>query len=70
MPRPEERERVDPVRTLRLDRVLPVTELPVVTATLPLRALLTDGADDADGADRPAAGALGRDTGGDPHVEQ
>jgi hypothetical protein len=29
MPRPEERERVEPVRTLRLDRVLPVAVLPV-----------------------------------------
>jgi hypothetical protein len=29
MPRPEERERVEPVRTLRLDHVLPVAVLPV-----------------------------------------
>jgi hypothetical protein len=29
MPRPEERERVEPVRTLRLDHVLPMAVLPV-----------------------------------------
>ncbi|GLY74064.1 hypothetical protein [Actinoallomurus iriomotensis] len=37
MPRPDARERVDPVRTLRVDRTLPVIELPVVTlGVLPL----------------------------------
>jgi hypothetical protein len=30
MPRPEERERVEPVRMLRLDRVPPVGVLPVI----------------------------------------
>jgi hypothetical protein len=55
MPRPDVRERVDPVRTLRADRTLPVTELPVVTlGALP--------------ADPPVP--AGRDTGGDPQVEQ
>jgi hypothetical protein len=65
MPRPEDRERVDPVRTLRLDRV--VIELPLVTPLRPLVALLTDADDGADD-DRLAAGALG--AGGEPHVEQ
>jgi hypothetical protein len=55
MPRPEERERVDPVRMLRLDGVLPVTELPVVTPLLALGALDTGAA--------LGAGAM-------PHVSQ
>jgi hypothetical protein len=59
MPRPEDRERVEPVRMLRLDRVLPVIELPVVTfGLLPVV------------AGRPPLAALGRDTGGIPQVEQ
>jgi hypothetical protein len=41
MPRPEDRDRVEPVRTLRPVRVLPVTALPVVAA---LRGLGTEGA--------------------------
>jgi hypothetical protein len=64
MPRPEERERDDVVRMLRLDRVLPVTELPVVTPVRPLGALL---AADAGAGRLPA---LGRDAGGEPQVEQ
>lgn len=44
---------------LRLDRVLPVIELPVVTfGLLPVV------------AGRPPLAALGRDTGGIPQVEQ
>jgi hypothetical protein len=34
MPRPEERERVEPVRTLRLDHVPPVAVLPVAALGL------------------------------------
>jgi hypothetical protein len=46
MPRPEDRERVEPVRMLRLDRVLPVGVLPVIR---PLGAL---------GALAPAMGGI------------
>jgi hypothetical protein len=35
MPRPDERERVEPVRTLRAERTLPLIELPVVTPAAP-----------------------------------
>jgi hypothetical protein len=55
MPRPDARERVEPVRTLRVDRTLPVIELPVVTLGM------LPGAPPA---------VTGRDTGGDPQVEQ
>jgi hypothetical protein len=54
MPRPEERERVEPVRTLRLDHVLPVAVLPVA----PLGALGALGA------------LAERAAGGIPHVVQ
>jgi hypothetical protein len=54
MPRPEVRERVEPVRMLRLDGVLPVGVLPVIR---PLGALGT-------------LGTLDRATGGIPQVEQ
>ena len=56
VPRPDDRERVDPVRMLRLDRMPPVTE-PLVVTLAELGALL-----------RPDA--AGRDSGGDPQVEQ
>jgi hypothetical protein len=55
MPRPEDRERVEPVRMLRLDRTLPVIELPVVTLGVLLR---------------PLPAGTGREAGGIPQVEQ
>ncbi|GAA4516444.1 hypothetical protein GCM10023191_087410 [Actinoallomurus oryzae] len=55
MPRPDDRERVEPVRTLRLDRMLPVIELPVVTL-----GVLPEAPPDV----------AGGDAGGDPQVEQ
>jgi hypothetical protein len=57
MPRPEVRERVEPVRMLRPERVLPVGVLPVIR---PLGA----------GAAPDAAAALCRAAGGIPQVEQ
>jgi hypothetical protein len=60
MPRPEDRERVEPVRTLRPDRMLPLIELPVTA--LPVIAL--------GGPLRPPPDRAGRDTGGIPQVEQ
>jgi hypothetical protein len=73
MPRPDERDRVEPVRMLRLDRVLPVAELPVVTPLRVLEEAAAPGAGGPAGGAAPGAlppAAAGRLTGGDPQVEQ
>jgi hypothetical protein len=64
MPRPEDRERVEPVRMLRLDRVLPVIELPVIALPVVTLGLPPEV------AGREPLAAAGRDAGAFPHVEQ
>jgi hypothetical protein len=44
MPRPDDRERVEPVRTLRLDGVLPVVARPVPALPLEVLAVAATGA--------------------------